>query len=290
MKIKYLKDRTVESLFLASALLSVVSVLFITFFIFRSGLPLFAKVPLFDFLFGSVWEPVGAPPRFGILPFIVGSLYVTFLALLISVPIGVSCGIFLAEFAKGRFARFLKSVVELLAGIPSVIYGLFGIVFVSGGVRNLFGGNGYSVLSAAIILSIMTLPTIINITEVSLRAVSFELKEGSLGLGATHWQTIYKVMIPAARSGILAGIVLGMGRAIGETMAVLLVAGNAPIMPKTPLDMTRTLTMNIITDMSYAEGDHMTSLFTTGIVLFVFILGLNLAVQFILRHAVSKEA
>ncbi len=290
MKSKYLKDRTVEFFFLACAMLSVVSVLFITFFIFRSGLPLFAKVPIGDFLFGSVWEPVGKPPHFGILAFIVGSFYVTGLALLISVPVGMACGIFLAEFAKGRFARFLKSVVELLAGIPSVIYGLFGIVFVSSAVRTVFGGNGYSVLSAAIILSIMTLPTIINITEVSIRAVPFELKEGSLGLGATHWQTIYRVLIPAARSGILAGIVLGMGRAIGETMAVLLVAGNAPIMPKSPLDMTRTLTMNIITDMSYAEGDHMTSLFTTGIVLFVFILVLNLIVQAILRHAVRKEA
>jgi len=290
LKSKYLKDRTVEFFFLACAMLSVVSVLFITFFIFRSGLPLFAKVPIGDFLFGSVWEPVGKPPHFGILAFIVGSFYVTGLALLISVPVGMACGIFLAEFAKGRFARFLKSVVELLAGIPSVIYGLFGIVFVSSAVRTVFGGNGYSVLSAAIILSIMTLPTIINITEVSIRAVPFELKEGSLGLGATHWQTIYRVLIPAARSGILAGIVLGMGRAIGETMAVLLVAGNAPIMPKSPLDMTRTLTMNIITDMSYAEGDHMTSLFTTGIVLFVFILVLNLIVQAILRHAVRKEA
>lgn len=289
MKIKYLRERIVENTFLACAFLSIISVIFITFFIFRSGLPLFAKVPLFDFLFGSVWEPVGSPPKFGILPFIAGSMYVTGLALAFSVPLGVACGIFLAEYARGSFARFLKSVVELLAGIPSVIYGLFGIAFISTAVRTFVGGNGYSILSAAIILAIMTLPTIVNITEVSLRAVPFELKEGSLALGSTHWQTIYKVMIPASRSGILAGIVLGMGRAIGETMAVLLVAGNAPIMPKGPLSMTRTLTMNVITDMSYAEGDHMTSLFTTGIVLFVFILALNLAVQVIMRHAIRKD-
>ncbi len=279
-----------ETLFLASASLSIISVLFITFFIFQSGLPLFRHVSVLDFLFGNVWAPVAKEPKFGILAFILGSFYVTGLALLISVPIGMACGIFLAEFAKGRLARLLKSVVELLAGIPSIIYGLFGIEFVASAVRTTLGGNGYSVLSAAIILSIMTLPTIINITEVSLKAVPFELKEGSLGVGATHWQTIYKVMIPAARSGILAGIVLGMGRAIGETMAVLLVAGNAPIMPKGPLSMTRTLTMNIITDMSYAEGDHLTSLFTTGIVLFVFILALNLAVQFFLKKAVKKES
>lgn len=289
LKIKYLEDRLFKGFFLFSALISVISVLFITFFILQSGLPLFEKVNVVEFLFGPVWAPVDEPAKFGILMFIVGSLYVTLFSLLIAVPIGLAVGIFLAEFAKGQFARFLKSTVELLAGIPSVIYGLFGIAFISTVVRTVFGGNGYSVLSAAIILSIMTLPTIISITEVSLRAVPAELKEGSLALGATHWETIYKVLLPAARSGILAGVVLGMGRAIGETMAVLLVAGNAPIMPTGPLSMTRTLTMNIITDMSYAEGDHMTALFTTGIVLFIFILILNLVVQFILKKAVRPN-
>jgi len=289
LKTKYLKDRLFENFFLISAFISVVSVFFITFFILQSGLPLFKKVSVLEFLFGNVWAPVDEPAKFGILMFIVGSFYVTLLALLIAVPVGLAVGIFLAEFAKGRYARFLKSTVELLAGIPSVIYGLFGIAFIAFSVRNLFGGNGYSVLSAAIILSIMTLPTIISITEVSLRAVSAELKEGSLALGATHWETIHKVLLPAARSGILAGVVLGMGRAIGETMAVLLVAGNAPIMPTGPLSMTRTLTMNIITDMSYASGDHMTALFTTGIVLFFFILVLNLLVQLILKKAVRGQ-
>lgn len=281
---KKIRERSFEIVILASALVSVLSVLFITWFIFRSGLPLFSKVKLSEFLFGSRWEPVANPPSFGIFAFIAGSFYVTGLSLLMAVPIGLACGIYLAEFARGSIAGFLRSVVNLLSGIPSVIYGLFGIVFVAGAVRVLFGGNGYSVLSASIILAIMILPTIINITEVSLRAVPSELKEGSLAVGATHWQTIYKVLIPAARSGIAAGIVLGMGRAIGETMAVLLVAGNAPIMPDSPLSMTRTMTMNIITDMSYAEGDHMTSLFTTGIVLFVFILFLNLCVQLFLRR------
>ncbi len=278
-----------ERIFFICASVSVISVVFITFFIFQQGLPLFAKVNPFSFLFSPKWEPVGNPPSFGIFSFLVGSVYVTFGALLISVPIGIACGIFLAEIAKGPVSRILKTVVELLAGIPSVIYGLFGIVFISSFVREAFGGNGFSVLSASIILAIMTLPTIINMTEVSLRAVPHDLKEGSLALGATHWQTIIRVLIPAARSGIIAGVVLGMGRAVGETMAVLLVAGNAPLMPTGPLSMVRTLTMNIITDMSYAEGDHMTSLFTTGIVLFVFILVLNLIVQAVLKHSIKEQ-
>ncbi|HOV64849.1 MAG TPA: phosphate ABC transporter permease subunit PstC [Spirochaetia bacterium] len=289
MKRRKILEKVVEKVLLVCASVSVVSVLFITFFIFQQGLPLFAKVSPLTFLFSSKWEPVGKPPSFGIFSFLVGSIYVTVGALAFSVPVGIACGIFLAEIAKGSISRVLKSVVELLAGIPSVIYGLFGIVFVAPFVREVFGGNGFSVLSASIILAIMTLPTIINMTEVSLRAVPHELKEGSLALGATHWQTISRVLIPAARSGIIAGVVLGMGRAIGETMAVLLVAGNAPLMPTGPLSMVRTLTMNIITDMSYAEGDHMTSLFTTGIVLFVFILVLNIIVQVILKRSIEEQ-
>jgi phosphate transport system permease protein len=226
-------------------------------------------------------------PHYGILSFILGSFYVTLLALLFAVPIGLSVGIYLAELAEKKASRAIRSAVELLAGIPSVIYGLFGIAVISTVTRTLFGGTGYSLLSASIVLAIMTLPTIINVTEVSLRAVPRELKEGSLALGATHWQTIVKVLIPAAGSGIIAGVVLGMGRAIGETMAVLMVGGNAPIMPSGLTGKVRTLTMNIITDMSYAKDDHLTSLFTTGIVLFVFILVLNLIVQLALKRSIS---
>ena len=205
-------------------------------------------------------------------------------------PVGLAVGVYLAELADKKASGAIRTAVEILAGIPSVIYGLFGIAIISSLTRSLFGGSGYSLLSAAIVLAIMTLPTIINVSEVSLRAVPHELKEGSLALGATHWQTIVRVLIPAARSGIIAGVVLGMGRAIGETMAVLMVGGNAPIMPSGLTGKVRTLTMNIITDMSYAKDDHLTSLFTTGIVLFLFILALNLTVQLALKRSISGSA
>ncbi|HET7839164.1 MAG TPA: phosphate ABC transporter permease subunit PstC, partial [Rectinemataceae bacterium] len=271
----------------ACAALSVLAVILITVFLFQRGLPLFRKVGILEFLGSTRWEPTAKVPGYGILSFIVGSFYVTALALAFAVPIGLAVGIFLAELAQERSSRAIHSTVELLAGIPSVIYGLFGIALVSTITRSLFGGSGYSVLSASIVLAIMTLPTIISVTEVSLRAVPRELKEGSLALGATHWQTIVRVLVPAARSGIIAGVILGMGRAIGETMAVLMVGGNAPLMPKGLTGMVRTLTMNIITDMSYATGDHLTSLFATGIVLFVFILVLNLTVQVALKRSIA---
>jgi len=207
--------------------------------------------------------------------------------LAIAVPVGLAAGIYLAELADRRTSRILRSAVELLASIPSVIYGLFGIAFLAPLVRNTLGGSGYSLISAALVLSIMTLPTIINVTEVTLRSVPRDLKEGSLALGATHWQTIIRVLLPAGRSGIITGVILGMGRAIGETMAVLMVGGNAAIMPKGLTGMVRTLTMNIITDMSYATGDHLTSLFATGIVLFVFILLLNISVQLFLKRSMA---
>lgn len=288
MKRRKLVETTIETALFGAALVSVLAVLFITIFLFKSGLPLFRKVSVLEFLFSTDWSPTAATPHFGIFSFIVGSFYVTGLALLIAVPVGLAVGIYLAELAEKRTSSFIRSAVELLAGIPSVIYGLFGIAVVSAATRFLFGGTGYSVLSAAIVLSIMTLPTIINVTEVSLRAVPRELKEGSLALGATHWQTIVHVLVPAGRSGIIAGVILGMGRAIGETMAVLMVGGNAPVMPRGLTSMVRTLTMNIITDMSYATGDHLTSLFATGIVLFVFILVLNLAVQIFLKSSISE--
>jgi phosphate transport system permease protein len=279
-----------EKTFLACALVSITSVMLMTVFIFRQGLPLFAHVSVPDFLFSTDWNPSREPnPGYGIFSFIVGALYVTFLSLAIAVPIGIASGVFLSEMAGRRVGSMLRGAVELLAGIPSVIYGLFGIAFVVPMIRTVFGGNGYSVLSAAIILAIMTLPTIINMTEVSVRSVPRDLREGSFALGATQWQTIVGVLLPAAKSGIITGIVLGMGRALGETMAVLLVAGNAPIMPTGLLSMVRTLTMNIITDMSYAEGTHLTSLFTTAIVLFIFILALNLFIQLALRKAVKGE-
>lgn len=288
MKRRKLFEKGAEGILLACALVSILTVVFITIFLFQRGLPLFSKTSILEFLFSTNWEPTATVPHYGILSFILGSIYVTGLSLIFAVPIGLAVGIYLAELAERRLSRAIRSAVEILAGIPSVIYGLFGIVFISSVTRLLFGGTGYSLLSASVVLAIMTLPTIINVTEVSLRAVPRELKEGSLALGATHWQTIVKVLVPAGRSGIIAGVVLGMGRALGETMAVLMVGGNAPIMPSGLTGKVRTLTMNIITDMSYAKGDHLTSLFTTGIVLFVFILALNLTVQLALKRSISS--
>jgi phosphate transport system permease protein len=287
VKRRKLFEKGAEAVLFACALLSILAVAFITLFLFQRGLPLFAKTSLADFFFSTKWEPTAAVPHYGILSFILGSVYVTGLSLVFAVPVGLAVGIYLAELAEKKSSKAIRAAVEILAGIPSVIYGLFGIAIISTLTRSLFGGTGYSLLSASIVLAIMTLPTIINVTEVSLRAVPRELKEGSLALGATHWQTIAKVLIPSARSGIIAGVVLGMGRAIGETMAVLMVGGNAAIMPSGLTGKVRTLTMNIITDMSYAKDDHLTSLFTTGIVLFVFILALNLTVQLALKRSIS---
>ncbi|WP_319562377.1 phosphate ABC transporter permease subunit PstC [Marispirochaeta sp.] len=288
MNTRKIRDEAAKHLFAFCAFVSVLSVVFITIFIFLEGLPLFEVTGVLDFLIGTVWEPTGDPAHYGILPFIAGSIWVTFGSLMLALPVGLSVGIFMAEYATGRFANTVRSVVELLAGIPSVIYGLFGYIAIAPIVRNLTPSNtGLGVLTASIVLAIMVLPTIINITEVSLRAVTPELKEASLALGATHWQTIVHTLIPAARSGILAGIVLGMGRSIGETMAVLMVAGNAVTMPTSPLSLARTLTMNVATDMSYASGEHWTSLFTTGMVLFVFILIINISVQVLMKKAVK---
>ena len=282
IKIRSRKEKSVETLLLLCALVSVVSVLFISFFIFRKGLPLFKSVSPVDFLFGTDWSPSSeTEPRYGILPFIAGSIYVTLGALVLAVPVGILTAVFMSEIAGKRVAELMRSVVQLLAGIPSVIYGFFGVIVISRFIRDLFGGTGYSMLSGSIILAIMVLPTIINIAEVTISSLPRNIKEGSLALGATRWQTILRVQLPAAKSGIIAGIVLGMGRALGETMAVLMVAGNAPIMPKGPLSKVRTLTMNIVTDMGYASGDHMTALFSTSIVLFLFILILNLSVNII---------
>ncbi len=290
-KVRLMGERVMERFLMICALISIISVLFMTVFIFKEGLPLFKHVGVADFLFGSQWDPQGDNPLFGILPFIVGSIMVTAFSMVIAVPIGLAVGIFMAEFAKGRIADVLRSVIELLAGIPSVIYGLFGYIAIAPVVRSLTSSNtGLGILTGAIVLAIMVLPTIINITEVSLRAVPSHLKEGSMGVGASHWQTIVKILVPAASSGITAGVILAMGRSIGETMAVLMVAGNSPTMPRGLLSSARTLTMNIATGISYASGDHWISLFTTGMVLFVFILVLNIVVQVFLKRSIEKDS
>ena len=263
--------------------ISVFSVILITIFIIQQGLPTFKAVPLTEFLFSTDWSPSSATPHYGIASFVIASIEVTLLSMVFALPIALSSAIYLSEFATGKFAKILRSGIELLAGIPSIIYGLFGIAVVVPLVRNFIGGNGYSLLSASLILAIMILPTIINFSEVSIKAVPDELKAASIAMGATTWQTLYRVTLPSSLSGIVSSIILALGRAIGETTAVVLVGGNAPIFSTNPIDMGRTLTMNIITDMSYAEGIHMSALFATAMLLFIFILILNLIVVAIMR-------
>jgi phosphate transport system permease protein len=287
-------EKAIEYLFLASAALSVLGVLFITVFIILEGLPLFFESTtghppptLWDFLAGSEWFPTGDPPQYGILPFITGSLLVTAGALIVAVPVGIAVGVFIAEIAKGKWQRALRSVTEILAGIPSVVYGFFGVMMIGFFLQNFESPLvNYNAFSASIILAVMTLPTIINITEVSIRSVPRDYVDGSSAIGATHWQTIIRVLIPAARSGIISGVILGMGRAIGETMAVLMVAGNQPTIPTEGMrSRVRTLTMAIVNDMGYAGGSHRVALFATAMVLFIFIMLLFLTTRIITRRS-----
>lgn len=258
-------------LMIAFSAVSVLAV--ITLFIFEQGLPIMFKYGLGHFLIGQDWYP--SEKSFGLFPMIIGSLMVTFGALIIGVPLGLASAIFLTEFSSRRLARFLKPVIELLAGIPSVVYGFIGLMFLVPFIREEFGGPGLSVLAASIILGIMILPTVISITIDSIQAVPDSYREGSIALGATRWQTVRMVVLPAARSGIIAGVILGMGRAIGETMAVIMVAGNAADIPGSLLAPVRTLTSNIALEMAYASGEHREALFATGVILFIIIMILN---------------
>ncbi len=269
---RYFTDKLAKYGVLITALVSILVLLAIAVFIIQGGLPLFSAVNPFDFLFGQSWSPTY--DEYGILSMIVGSLLVTLGSMVIAVPLGIACAILLAEVAPQRVRNLLRPAVELLVGIPSVVYGLVGIMVIVPAIRNL-GGTGYSVLAAVLVLSIMVLPTIISISEDSLRAVPRTYRDGSLALGASQWQTIWHVLLPAARSGVGASIVLGMGRAIGETMAMIMVIGNAVIIPTSPLDPARTLTGNIAVEINYAAGLHENALFATGLVLLILILILN---------------
>lgn len=253
---------------------SAVSILLvITIFIFGEGTPVMFKYGLQKFLFSVDWFPL--EKSYGLLPMIIGSLFVTAGALVIGVPFGLACAIVLTEFSSKRLRRILKPIIELLAGIPSVVYGFMGVVILVPFIRDNLGGPGLSVLAASIILGIMILPTIISISIDSLEAVPRSYREGSIALGATRWQTTRMVMFPAAKSGIIASIILGMGRAIGETMAVIMIAGNAATIPRSLLDPVRTLTSNIALEMGYAAGEHREALFATGVILFIIIMVLN---------------
>ncbi len=268
-----MKDKITEKLLLFIAFSAILSLLLITFFIFQQGIPLIFKAGFQNF-FSLKWAPT--KDNFGILSMIVGSLMVTAGALVVGVPFGLACAIFLAEFSSSAFQKTLKPIIELLAGIPSVVYGFIGIVILVPFIRETFGGPGFSVLAASIILGIMILPTIVSISYDALMSVPSTYREGSLALGATRWQTVVMCLIPAARSGIVASIILGMGRAIGETMAVIMIAGNALKIPGSIFDSVRTLTSTIALELGYAAGDHRAALFACGSFLFIIIIILNL--------------
>ena len=282
-----LLETVMHGVFLVCALASILAVALICIFLFANGLPAIREIGVLDFLTGTTWKP--GNDIYGILPMIVGSIYITAGAIVIGVPIGLLTAIFMAFYCPKRIYGLLKPCTELLAGIPSIVYGFFGMVVIVPTVRDvaaLFGADisGSSILSASILLGIMILPTIIGVSEAALRAVPGAYYEGAVAMGATHERAVFSVMLPAAKSGVLAGIVLGIGRAVGETMAVIMVAGNQPRLTGNMLDGIRTMTANIVQEMGYASGLHREALIATGVVLFVFILLINLTFSVLKRR------
>ena len=283
------KEKIMKAVFFATACISILAVGLICIFLFANGMPGIREIGLFKFLFGTTWRPGNGD--YGILPMILGSLYVTAGAIMIGVPVGILTAAFLARFCPARWYPLIKTGVELMAGIPSVVYGFFGLVVLVPFVRNTIGGKGYSILTASILLGIMILPTIVNVSESAIRAVPKSYYEGSLALGATHERSVYRMVLPAAKSGIFAGVILGIGRAIGETMAVIIVAGNQPVMraPNELLKGVCTLTANIVIEMGYAQDLHRKALIATGVVLFVFILIINISFSLVKRKVVQES-
>ena len=276
-KVKYIIEYITKFMFFISAMLAVISLLLIISFVFYKGLSPFIKegYSFKDFLLGTKWVP--SSEQFGIAPMIVASILATLGALIIGIPIGILTAVFIAEIAPKKIGKVISTAVELLAGIPSVLYGVFGLAIIVPWIQNTFNQpKGQSLLAVIIVLAVMMLPTIVTVSETAIRAVPKSYKEGSLALGTSHIETTFKVVVPAAKSGILEGVVLGVGRAIGETMAIILVAGNSPIIPTSIFNGVRPLTTNIALEMGYAYGTHQEMLFATGVVLFIFILLLNL--------------
>ena len=268
------KEKAMKVVFLLAACASIIAVVLICFFMFGNGIPAIGKIGLTNFIFGKEWRPNNN--LFGILPMIVGSIYVTAGAIIIGVPIGILCAVFMAYFCPDWLHKILKPAIDLLAGIPSIVYGFFGLVVIVPFMQVMYGGSGKSILTASILLGIMILPTIISVSETAIRAVPKSYYEGALALGATHERSVLFIVLPAAKSGVLAGVILGIGRAIGETMAVNMVAGNQTVMPGSIFDGVRTMTANIVTEMGYATNLHREALIATAVVLFVFILIINL--------------
>jgi phosphate transport system permease protein len=277
-----LQEKVIEKILFLIAFSSIFILALITFFIFEEGIPLILKVGPKAFLLGGKWIP--SKGLFGIFPMIVSSFWVTLGALLFGIPLGLACTIFLSELIPPSVGTLFRPAIQLLAAIPSVIYGFWGLIVLVPLIRNHLGGPGLSILAGSLVLGFMILPTIITISEDALKALPPSYKAGAFALGATHWQTIWRVLIPAARSGIVAGVILGMGRAIGETMAMIMILGNAVKMPASFLDSARTLTTNIGIEMGYASGSHREALFATGIVLFFIIMALNTLAIFLSRR------
>lgn len=276
------KEGVMHALFLICACVSIIAVVLICVYLFASGVPAMAEIGFTDFLFGTKWKPSSG--YYGIFPMIIGSILVTGIAVIIGVPIGILCAVFMSHYCPKKLYRFVKPAINLLAGIPSIVYGFFGLVVIVPIMKDLVGGSGKSLLTAGILLGIMILPTVIKTTESSLNAVPRSYYEGALALGATHERSVFFASLPAAKSGILAAIILGVGRAIGETMAVILVAGNQTILPKSITSGIRTMTSNIVIEMGYAGGLHREALIATGVVLFVFILIINLCFSALKRR------
>lgn len=275
-------ESIMKIVFLLSAAVSILAVLLICWFLFSEGLPTIGEIGVLNFLTGTVWKPL--ENHFGILPMIVGSCYVTAGAIIIGVPVGLLCAIYMAKFCPRGVYRILKPAIDLLAGIPSIIYGFFGLMVIVPVMQQLTGTGGKGVLTASIMLGIMILPTIISVSEAAIRAVPESYYEGALALGATHERSVFFTTVPAAKSGIMAGIILRIGRAIGETMAVVMVAGNQPVIPESLTSGVRTMTINIVLEMGYAaKGMHRDALIATAVVLFVFILIINICFSLVKR-------
>ena len=287
MKKNAILESVMRIIFFIAACASVLAVVLICVFLFANGIPAMGEVGIFKFLFGQLWRP--SNDIYGILPFILGSIYVTAGAIVVGVPLALLTSIFLAKYCPKKIYEVCKSGINLMAGIPSVIYGFFGLIVIVPLVKQIFNIRaGQTMLTASILLGIMILPTVVGVAESALQSVPESYYEGSLALGATHSRSFFFVMVPAAKSGIVAGIVLGIGRAIGETMAVIMIAGNQPAMPRGLLNGVRTLTSNIVMEMGYATGLHREVLIATGVVLFVFILLINLIVTVLKRRDTNE--
>ena len=276
-------EKIMKIVFLTAACVSILAVILICVFLFASGVPAIREIGVSDFLLGGSWKP--SQGLYGVFPMIAGSIYVTAGAVVVGVPIGLLCAVFMARYCPAGLYRILKPAVDLLAGIPSIVYGFFGLMVIVPMVQNMFGGSGKSLLTASVLLGIMILPTIISVAESNIRAVPEQYYEGSLALGATKERSVFRAVLPAAKMGIMAGIILGIGRAIGETMAVVMVCGNQAIMPRGITEGVRTLTANIVLEMGYASGLHREALIATAVVLFVFILIINLSFMALKRRA-----